>query len=205
MARQASALSSELIGHLRRLDSTRRKLENLFRAGKVTRLDIEQVYIGLYLDAIVSFERFVEQYFVSLLVTGRLIAPSGTTPRVTFASSMVARDVILGGKSYVDWFPYKLTEKRANAFFRSGIPFTGLSNSEKNIIEDLLTIRNAIAHKSDHSISKFERSVIGNLTLPRKERTPPGFLRSIFRTTPIQSRYENLILEMAAIATKLTT
>ncbi len=205
MAKQANTLSLDLISHLRRLNSTRKKLEKLFTSGEITRLDIEQVYIGLYLDAIVSFERFIEQYFISLLVAGRLIAPPNTIPRVTFASSIVARDVILGGKSYVDWLPYKFTENRAEAFFRSGLPFTSLTKAEKNTIEDFMTIRNAIAHKSGHSIKKFETDIIGNLTLPRKERTPSGFLRSIFRTTPMQTRYENLILEMAAIAQKLTS
>ena len=202
MARNAPLLASELVGHLRRLDSTRRKLEGLFTAGNIKRHDIEQVYVGLYLDAIVSFERFVEELFLGYL-SGRILTSAQVHPRVTFASNMVARDIVLSGKSYVDWFPYDHTIKRSNAFFRAGMPFTILDKADKNLIDSLMKIRNAMAHKSSHSIKIFEKDILGSLSLTGKERTPPGYLRSIFRTSPDQTRYENLIIEMAVIAQKL--
>lgn len=202
MARNASELASELNGHLRRLDSTRRKLEQLYSAGKIKRHDIEQVYVGLYLDAIVSFERFIEELFLGYL-SGRISTPPQVHLRVTFTSSIVARDVVLSGKSYVDWFPYEQTIKRANAFFRGGIPFAILSKPDKNIIDNLMAIRNALAHKSNHSVNIFEKKILGSLPLTGKERTPPGYLRSVFRSAPIQTRYENLVIEMDLIAKKL--
>lgn len=202
MARNATVLADELIGHLRRLDSTRRKLEGLFSAGKIKRHDIEQVYVGLYLDAIVSLERFIEELFLGYL-SGRFFTSTQVHPRVTFASNSVARDIVLSGKSYVDWFPYDHTIKRANAFFRSGAPFTTLDKTDKTTIENLMAIRNAMAHKSSHSIKIFEKYILSGLSLTGKERTPPGYLRSIFRASPDQTRYENLIIEMAGIAQKL--
>ncbi len=198
----ASELSDDLAGHFRRLDSTRRKLEKLFFEGEIKRHDIEQVYVGLYLDAIVSFERFIEELFLGLLV-GRLSLPSKVHPRVTFQSDNVARDVVCGGKNFVDWFPYDSTEKRAHAFFRAGLPFTILDKPEKKTIEQLMFVRNALAHKSRHSLSRFEEMVLGNLPLTGKERSPAGYLRSSFRTAPDQTRYENLVMEMAQIAKKL--
>jgi hypothetical protein len=49
----------------------------------------------------------------------------------------------------------------------------------------------------------FEQEVIGALTLMPRERTPAGFLRSIFRTAPVETQYENLVGEMAIVALKL--
>lgn len=202
MAKGAPDIANELIGHLRRLDSTRRKLEALFSAGEIKRHDIEQVYVGLYLDAIVSFERYMEEIFLGYL-TNRIALTSKVHPRVTFVSNIVAREVVLGGKSYVDWFPYDQTIKRADAFFRGGMPFRVLTNSDKNTIVRLMEIRNAMAHKSSHSIKVFERNVLGSLPLTGKERSPQGFLRSIFRHSPSQTRYENYIIDMAQIARKI--
>lgn len=202
MSKKASKLADELAGHLRRLNSTRRKLEQLFSVGKIKRHDIEQVYVGLYLDAIVSFERFVEELFLGYL-TGRIATSGQVHPRVTFISVNVARDVVCSGKNYVDWFPYDFTIKRANAFFRAGIPFTALSNPDKKTIEQMMCIRNALAHKSNHSLKLFENNVLGNLHLIKNERSPSGYLRSLFRISPDQTRYENLVIEMAQIAQKL--
>ena len=81
-------------------------------------------------------------------------------------------------------------EQRARAFFRGGIPFTTLDKGYKKHLEILLYIRNAIAHRSSYAKGKFEQEVIGSLPLTPRERTPAGFLRSRFRITPVQTRYE---------------
>ncbi len=132
---------------------------------------------------------------------------SSVVPRVFFKSDQVAREVIFSDRNYVDWLPYRLTQKRANAFFRNGMPFTCLNKPENKPdlkkLEKLLYIRNIIAHKSSYSRKKFEDKVIGSSPVPLLERTPAGYLRGIFRITPSQTRYENLINEMASIAKKL--
>jgi len=170
---------------------------------KIVRRDIEQIYTGLYIEAVCCFERFLEDLFIGILV-GRLKHPlSNVVPRVTFRSDIIARDVVFGGNDYVDWLPYYHTEKRANAFFRNGLPFTSLQSSDKKIIEQICYIRNAIAHKSKHSKKLFDNKVIGDIPIPLRDRTPAAFLRSKFRIAPVQTRYENLIIEMSLIAIKL--
>lgn len=203
MSKPASSLAKELIGHLRYLEFTRFKMEKLLIAGSIVRRDMDLVYEGLYLDSITSFESMIENLFIGLL-SGRTICGSpSVVPRITFSSNRVARDIVFGGKNYVDWIPYHHTEKRAKAFFRNGMPFTRLIKSDKGKIENLLYIRNAIAHKSSYSKHKFEREVIGSLPLITRERTPAGFLRSRFRISPVQTRYENLMTDMILIASKL--
>ena len=111
--------------------------------------------------------------------------------------------MVFGGQNYVDWLPYRHTEQRALAFFRNGSPFTHLNGQDKALIEQLLYVRNAIAHKSDHAKRMFDEKIISTLSLTPREKTPAGYLRSIFRTAPNQTRYEYLILEIAAVAQKL--
>lgn len=203
MPTQTLIFFNKFVGHLKYMEKTRTKLEKLKSQRIIVKRDIEQIYSGLFLDVICSFEDFIENLFIGLLV-GRLIHSSpNIIPRVNFKSDRVARDVVLGGMNYVDWFPYRLTEKRAKAFFRRGLPFTMLDRNDKEKLENILYIRNAIAHKSTHAMRMFEIKVIGSQILMPRERTPSGYLRGIFRISPIQSRYENLIAEISRIAMKL--
>ena len=203
MATSTFMCACNFIGHLRYLDPTRLKMETLLGKGIIVRRDIEQIYNGLYLDAVCSFERFLEVLFIGLLV-GRFNHPSShVIPRVTFKSDMVARDVVVGGNRYVDWLPYDRTEQRAKAFFRNGLPFTSFQSQDKQLIEQIFYIRNAIAHKSNYSKKIFERHVIGSISIAPRDRNPAGFLRTKFRISPVQTHYENLIVQMANIAIKL--
>lgn len=203
MGKPAIAFVNSYIGHLNYLNKTRSSMELLLSKGIIVRRDIEQVYTGLYIDAITSLENFIENLFIGLLVE-RIEPPSSQIiPRVTFKSDAVAKDIVLGGRNYVDWFPYDRTEKRAEAFFRNGLPFKNLDNASKRQLDRIVYIRNAIAHKSSHAKKMFEQNVIGTTPLPPREKTPAGFLRSVFRIAPVQTRYEELVMGMAAIAQRL--
>jgi hypothetical protein len=110
---------------------------------------------------------------------------------------------MLGGRAYVDWLPYHHTEKRAEAFFRSGLPFCSLEKNDKKQLEQIIVIRNAVAHQSRAALRKFENEVIGPAPLLPKERTPAGYLRSVFRTAPAQTRYEDIASTCALLARKV--
>lgn len=189
------SMFSRFSGHLRTLEITRKKIDRLYSQGLLVRRDVERVYEGLYLDAITSLEASIEDLFIRI-VTGQSL-PTGVVVRVSFNSSQVARDVMLGGeRRYLDWFPYNRTEKRAKAFLRGGRPFTQLSTADKNVLEEMLTIRNAIAHKSPHSRKRFE-DFVANFPLISRERTPAGFLRS--KINVATARYQYYASEMIRI------
>jgi hypothetical protein len=176
----AIVCANQFIGHLKYIEPTRTRMENLMYDNKIVRRDIEQIYQGLYLEAVCSFERFIENLFIGLLVNRLKHPSSDIVPRITFKSQVVARDVILGGNKYVDWLPYQHTIQRAKAFFRNGLPFTSLNSSEKQVIEQIGYVRNAIAHKSTYAMKIFEEKVIGTIPLPPRDRSPAAFLRSKF-------------------------
>jgi hypothetical protein len=174
----------------------------MLTAGYISRHDVTLFYEGILLRTVTSLEGLMEDLFVGLLAGG--IAPGPRVhPRVSFKSQLVARDVMLGGRAYVDWLPYHFTDKRAEAFFRGGYPFCNLDKDDRKELERILLIRHAVAHQSRSARRKFEDEVIGTAPLLPIERTPAGYLRSIFRAAPAQTRYEEIASTCAMLARKL--
>ena len=204
MPRPATAIADDLTARLRGFERARSKMERLLLSGHVTRQEINLFYEGILLRTVTSFEGVIEELFVGLL-TGGIIPARAVRPRVTFRSPAVARDVILGGRSYVDWLPYRYTEDRADAFFRAGEPFSKLDNTDKRSLERILTIRHAVAHQSRAARNKFEAQVIAGASLLPSERTPAGYLRSVFRVSPPRTQYEDIASTCAILARKLCT
>jgi len=212
----ANILSGSLISHLAYIEKTRKKSEDLLLTGTLTNRDVNVIYSGLFLEAVVSFERFLENLFTDLL-TKKVIHPSSKVkPKSFFKSSRIARDVLLGERIYLDWLPYnRYTTKRAKRFFNNGLPFIDLdslfgSGTDKkvdNMTERISIIRNAIAHKSDHSIETFEKKVISSaVALHSKEKNPIGYLRGLHSSHPKRTtRYEQIINEIKYISVLLTS
>src|SRR3989344_5155784 len=202
MAKRAAAISIDFRARLNSLEYTRKKISKLFIDGRIARRDVEQVYKGLFLEATVAFESFIEDLFLGLLTNRILPNSSFTAPKIVFSSRAVAMPIIFNGL-YYDWLPYEHTRKRAKHFFKDGYPFTVLASDDSDKIESFLCIRNAIAHKSTHAKKKFEDKVIGSTSLPPRERKVGAYLSGNFRSSPQQTRYESLILDMASIFEKI--
>lgn len=206
MLKNSSDLSDELGNKFRALDDTRIKITNLSVRKLISRQVMTHLYEGLFLSAQVAFEGFIEELFIGLLVDGKGLISSrrNIVPRIKVTTYKIAREIVFGAdRQYIDWLPYNRTIKLAEIYFRSGIPFSQLSQPQKDYLHKCHVIRNAIAHKSRFSINKFEEVVIGSTPLPPKERTPAGYLGGNFRLAPAQTRYENLIAQMLLIARDL--
>ena len=205
MPKPVSSFVDDLSKHLRYIEQTRSKTERLFQKEDLVRRDLELVYAGLYLDAITSFEHFIEDLFMKVLV-GKATHPSRlVVPTIAFKSPTICQNIVYGGRSYVNWFPYEQTQERAEMFFQDGLPFTALDDSDKNSMKQMLCIRNAIAHKSKHALNRFEQEVISGLPLLSQEKKPVGYLRSNYTTSPPETRYESIIFNIVQIARKLCT
>ncbi len=115
-------------------------------------------------------------------------------------------EIILSGRPYIDWLPYENLEERAKIFFKNGVPFAVIDSTDKDVLTQITTIRNAIAHKSPFSQNKFKIRIIDNTRgLPPENSSPPGYLRYVFRTVPNQTKFENYMVELAAIANKVAS
>lgn len=204
MPKTSSTIADILSQRFNSLERTRSKVERLHLSSKINRHDIELVYEGLFLSTQVAFESFIEDLFVGLLIKKRGLKSSRADiiPRISLNSHNIAYDLLIGikPKKYIEWLPYEHTLDFAEIYFRGGRPFSELDEQQKNHIQKCCTIRNAIAHKSDFSLSQFKKKIIGNLNIPPHEKIPSGYLRGMFRVAPTQTRYENLISELLMIA-----
>ena len=191
-------LHDKFVGHLRYLNATRTKIERLYEKQELVDRDVDQVYAGLFLEAITSSEQLIDDLSIGLVV-GSLSISTSVASRVSISSSKVAREVIYGHAGYVDWLPYSRTEEIANRYLRRGRPFTSLDNSFQQPLREFVAIRNAIAHKSNFSKRRFQSRVIGSSNLMQREKTPVGYLRSSHQTRPVLTRYEYYVSRMVAI------
>lgn len=205
MATTSAQLFHTLQNRFIRLDRTRLRVDKIFAEGKIVRFDIEQVYSGIYVEAFVSFERFIEDLFLGYVVGKVSMPTSRVKAKMSFPSALVGEEVVFAGNSYVDWIPFERTTDRAQIFFKDGKPFSTLTKPQKEMLKELHRVRNALAHRSDHSIDVFTRLVVGSASLSPAERKPAGFLRSIFRVSPKQTRLENYLFEMLTIARDLSS
>ena len=179
-------------------DVTRRRVEDEYRMGKLVRRDVEIVYEGLFLRAVVGFEDLLESIFFAVL-EGR----SGNAswyPRLTGRRSDLKK-CVFGEKRYLDWLPYAVSLKRAQLYLRDGLPFSLLDDGDKLKLSQIVTIRHAIAHSSKSASQKFTETVIDTLALPASEKKPAGFLRGI--TAHSLTRYEVYVQSLGGIANTL--
>jgi hypothetical protein len=203
MRRPATVLADNFISHLNYIELTRSRMEDLYSKNIIVRRDIEHIYSGMYLEAFGSFESFIERLFVNLMLGRYRTVSQRTIPRFKINSEMMASEIIMQHKKYVNWIPYDATEERAKIFFRNNNVFSSLIDSDKDTIKKAFYIRNAIAHKSKQASEKFIKHVIGNIPLTPRDSTPSGFLRTVWQISPSQTRYEFYMVELANIARKI--
>lgn len=161
------------------------------------------MYEALYITSFTTFEFFIEELFIGLLVEGHGYesARADVIPRATIRSHAVARELVFGvGNEYANWIPYGKTEGRAELFFRGGRPFSDLNDGDKSQLKICSIIRNAIAHRSRLSMSLFEEKVIGSSPIPPRERHPGSYLRGLSSAVPIRTRFENSVGTLLRVA-----
>ena len=191
------------IQNLRRVDYTRKRMEELYSQKDIALRDLDAVYEALFLRAVTSFEVFLEDQFIAI-VGGRANLPRGrASPRMTATSAKALSDILLQGDAYMVWLPFLHTERRAHIYLKDGKPFSDLTDGDKSMIRYITIIRNAIAHRGSHAMNEFGRVIIGSQSLLRAEKTPAGFLRSRVRTGPTRNRFEVYTGELARIARTL--
>ncbi len=203
MAKSSIELLDSFGRKLKGLEQTRKKQEILFSNGKLVLRDTEEVYAALFLGVMVSFEALIEDLFIGLL-SGKVFSRySNINVRVKIHTNTVAREVILQERKFFNWIPYNNTKNIAKIFFTGGRPFSLVTTDNEKHIDKCLTIRHAIAHKSRHAVSKFQREVLGSLSLTPREKGAKSFLRAQFSANPPTIYYEQLVGELFRIASKL--
>ncbi len=119
---------------------------------------------GCYIRFVVCWELFVEEYFLRCLCCGktkskRNIKPNHTPYRnisIAFVNININRRD--RDKDYIDWLDSTVMKNRINDHFRLNSRVQKINLSSEKMYE-LVVIRNAIAHRSENAIVKFEKYV----------------------------------------------
>lgn len=179
MPRRPSYLAVDFSAKLALLEQTRSKVEAIFTQGNLDRQDVEAVYSGLFIDAFTEFEALIEKLFLGLF-DGSLRSASQPAIRLFRVSpNTFSRQVVFDGDNYVDWLPIEeKTILRAKRFLNAGVPFSNLTQTERQALKQAHLLRNALAHKSDAATQRFLSSINQQALLPH-EKTPAGYLRTL--------------------------
>lgn len=130
-----------------------------------------------FLRAFLAWETFIEESFILYLYGQK--PPRGRAPRrYAFPPDFkTAKEwVVPEGRPYAQWTTAEHVSRRAERFFQAGRPFSPVLKSNQNLLDEVRTIRNAIAHHSESTQQKFDTLVRTKLgTLP-PNLTVGGFL-----------------------------
>ena len=178
MSRASSVVGDEVAQHARDLDRYLKKIDGLHKDKSLADRDAHRAYAGGFLEFHAYLERAVEKLFLGLLRCRLQSSDSSVRPLISVLSDKVARRILAGERSYVEWLPYqRYTKPRAKAFFSGGRPFDRLDAEDLRALEDGTVIRNALAHQSNAALRQFRKRFVDNRSLPPVEHRPAGYLR----------------------------
>lgn len=184
------AVSKSFQRHIDRLANCARRLEMLLDNHEVSVTDVELVYMSAFLSVYARWESFMEDTIIEASC-GRGSGSQANIRHVSFRSHAVLRRLLLYlDKDYIPLPSLKHGIELASILVKQGRPLSQISESNRTHIQQAAWIRNAIAHQSDHSLRIFRDKVPGVTSLPQRSRRPGPFLRTVFRTSPTQRRYE---------------
>jgi len=183
-------LSRSFQGHIDRLAGCAQRLETLLNNHRVSVTDVELVYISAFLSVCARWESFMEDTIIEASC-GRGSRGQARFRHVDFRSRADLRRFLLyPNKEYFSLPSLKQGIALASILVKEGRPLSKISESNQTHIQQAAWIRNAIAHQSDYSLRVFRDKVSGVTSLPQRSRRPGPFLRTVFRISPMQRRYE---------------
>jgi len=152
-----------------------------------------------FLRAFTGWEIFLEEAFYLYLLGYQL--PKRRPHRYGFPPDRnAASEWCTEGKEYAKWDVGNV-RKRANRWFKDGKPFTPALAAQQTRLEQLTTIRNAIAHQSSVARTKFETLVRNELTALPPNTTVGGFLlTTVPASNPLISYMEFYLGEVEKVA-----
>ena len=153
-----------------------------------------------FLVAFTSWEIFLEETFLLYLLGHQ--PPKGRAPRrYGFPPNReAASEWCTEGREYAKWNVSDV-RRRAHRWFRHGKPFTPALEGRQFRLDQLITIRNAIAHESSAARGKFKKLVRNELQALPPNTTVGSFLIATKpNSNPPLSFMEFYLMEVERVA-----
>lgn len=138
--------------------------------------DIELIAELAGLRIFVMWEDFLEQTFIRYMCGAK--TRSGYLPKlyVKVPTLAHAREILLGGRPYINWESASDVAKRAEIYFRNGEPYATLLRSAQVHLDTFRITRNRIVHSSEFAKKQFLKKVQDLLGYIPPNMTPGRFL-----------------------------
>ncbi|WPU66523.1 hypothetical protein [Peredibacter starrii] len=198
-----SLLSTQLTNKLKALERVRQRAELQYQKKKIFKSDLEYMYAGIFIKMTNHFEVFLENLYFGHMTNSLKGSSAPVKTFYSFKNRNLAFKIVKGEQPFIKWMPFENLVQMSQIHFKSEFPFRLLTQADKEILNRISTIRNAIAHTSPASIEKLEKKILNQTRLKPHERNAIGYLRSSYTITPLTSRYQELSDAMSVIAQKL--
>ena len=108
------------------------------------------------------------------------------------------------GRRYANWSNPSSVIQRSERFFREGRPYSPVLKGNVNFLNEIITIRNAIAHKTSSTREKFVTVVRHKLMTYPAKLTVGGFLAmTIPRSSPPGSFLEHYLAKIEFLGRRI--
>ena len=107
-----------------------------------------------FLRAFLAWETFLEDAFVLYMLGRRPVSGRRPFRFVLPPDRAWAQEAVRESRSYAKW-DVQSVSNRATRFFKSGHPFTTVLRANQAFLDEVTTIRNAVAHSSSDAREKF--------------------------------------------------
>jgi hypothetical protein len=137
---------------------------------------IESFVCLQFLRMHLSWEEFLESTFIRYICG--YSSPSGLTPKLLCAQQRCLKDAmteIHGTRRYVNWAPTE-TVDRACKYLDGGEPYHSSISAAKHELQNIYSIRNRIAHRSDFAKEQFRDVIRSEIGYNPRGITPGRFL-----------------------------
>jgi hypothetical protein len=156
-----------------------------------------------FFRAFLSWEAFIEETFILYLLGKKPPKGKGLNSPVVATTRKAAGIIIEGDRNYVDWVKTESVMKRAGKIFGDSEPYFSQLKTKRSMFNELIILRNAIAHASLRSQEEFKnlsRTKLAGSYSPGI--TIGGFLgHTVPGSTPPQSFLEEYLDGLRIVST----
>jgi hypothetical protein len=162
------------------------RVDSMMSKGRITPTECDLIYESVFLTSIARFEGLLNDV-MGEFVCGPPSNKTGYYVMISPRTRSAFREVLTGGRAYIDLMPYKECVDIARRFLHEGKPYSDIQDSDRSILAQAMFVRNAIAHRSDLAMKRFRKDVSGVDQLPLHRQFPGPYLRRNFRANPTQT------------------
>jgi hypothetical protein len=141
--------------------------------------DRETIAAFCLLKTLLAWEDFIETTFLRYMCGARTTSGYAPALQQSRAGSIGQAYAVLAGRQrYLAWNPTDVIQ-RSGVFFQKGEPYTSTIATMGILLQEMIAVRNAIAHRSSFAQQKFRSVVVSRFGFVPRGMTPGRFVMSI--------------------------